>query len=116
MITELLKEMLEALGYEPIVCNQGDAALQALDKWRFDVVMSDFRMPGMDGRSFYKEVTARKPEMSGRFIFLTGDTCNSDTLDFVESVGARCLGKPFHLEAMDKTLTEVLSQPLAKAA
>jgi len=116
MITELLKEMLDALGYESIVCNQGDAALGALDKWRFDAVMSDFRMPGMDGRRFYKEVTARKPEMGGRFIFLTGDTCNSETLDFVESVGARCIGKPFHLETMNKTLNEVLQQPLPKAA
>jgi DNA-binding NtrC family response regulator len=48
-IRELLREHLSLEGYECRTCPRGDEALTAMTQEGFDVVVSDFRMPGISG-------------------------------------------------------------------
>ena len=57
--------------------------------------MSDVRMPGLHGPGLYAEIERRFPSLRDRIVFLTGDTMNTETREFLERTGAVNLGKPF---------------------
>ena len=109
-ISDLLSEMLRLLGYAPSQCFSPLAALRLLNEGDFDVILSDFRMPQMNGDEFYHKAVARRPELASRFVFLTGDTVNEDTQLFLKEHSRPHLSKPFELETVIEVITDVLSQ------
>ena len=56
---DVLKMILEAKGYQVMTCNNGQEALELLEKHSFDVVVSDLSMPVMDGHELLLEIKAR---------------------------------------------------------
>jgi CheY-like chemotaxis protein len=107
-IAEMLGELLGLLGHTATPCHLAMHALELLEKKEFDLIISDFRMPGMNGRQFYEAVLQRSPEQARRIIFLTGDVVNEDTLDFLKSTGNPHIAKPFNLSSVRTTVEEVL--------
>jgi response regulator RpfG family c-di-GMP phosphodiesterase len=69
-ITRTLERQFKPLGYNVFLANNGVAALHILSNDRIDVVVSDMRMPEMNGASLLKEVASQWPDV-GR-ILLTG--------------------------------------------
>jgi PAS domain S-box-containing protein len=63
---ELFYSMLTNYGAEVKVCSSAAEALQTLDEWQPDVLVSDIGMPREDGYEFMKKVRAREPERGGR--------------------------------------------------
>jgi len=108
-IAEMLGEMLDLLGYSATLCNTGADALGLLDQREFDLVISDYRMPQMNGRQFYEAAIKNKPSLAQRFIFLTGDVVNDDTRMYLDSIGSPHLAKPFNL----RNVKAVIAQSLA---
>ncbi len=109
-IAELLGEMLGLLGYQSELCHNGHQALEVLGEENFDVVLSDFRMPMMDGQEFYKRAIKLKPSMARRFVFLTGDVVSEDTRDFLESTGNPHIAKPFQLNKVEEAVIKILRE------
>ena len=109
-ISDLLSEMLRLLGYASSQCFSPLAALRLLNEGDFDVILSDFRMPQMNGDEFYHKAVARRPELASRFVFLTGDTVNEGTQLFLKEHSRPHLSKPFELETVIEVITDVLSQ------
>jgi CheY-like chemotaxis protein len=62
--------LLEELGYEVEVAGSGETGLKLVEKTSFDVVVTDFRMPEMDGIEFIKRARAVRPAI--RTILLSG--------------------------------------------
>jgi CheY-like chemotaxis protein len=60
-------------------------------------------MPGMDGREVYNKVEQIKPQLSRRFLFLTGDI-SDESLAFLKSGDRPYLMKPFAREAFLEAL------------
>lgn len=56
------------------VAPTGEAALQELRRGRFDLLVTDFRMPGMDGATLAKEAAAEWPNMGILMITAYVDT------------------------------------------
>ena len=50
----LMRDMLEGAGYEVATAESGAVALALLDTARFDAVVSDLRMPDMDGAGLWR--------------------------------------------------------------
>ncbi|HRE32127.1 MAG TPA: response regulator, partial [Candidatus Berkiella sp.] len=69
-ITRTLERQFKPLGYNVFIANNGVAALHILINDQIDVVVSDMRMPEMNGASLLKEVALKWPDV-GR-ILLTG--------------------------------------------
>lgn len=107
-LAELLGEMLGLLGYTPTLCHAGAKALELIDRQDFDLVISDFRMPAMNGRQFYELAVAKKPALAGRIIFLTGDVVNEETQTFLRSIGNPHLAKPFNLKSVKAIIAKAL--------
>lgn len=73
-----LAELLEALGYTTEVIDSPAEALRRLSERRYDAVISDYRMPVMDGRTFLGKVAAAVPALRGRCILATGDMLGAE--------------------------------------
>jgi hypothetical protein len=52
-VRELIADVLAETGYEIEVASDGAAALQLSDQRRYDLILSDLRMPKMDGAALY---------------------------------------------------------------
>jgi signal transduction histidine kinase len=109
VIVELLHEVLEAVGHKVETARSGRQALDKILSDGFDAVISDLKMPGLDGVGLYEEVCSRRPEMARRFVFSTGDLGSAATQEFFRKTGCPYLMKPFDMEAVRSTLDRVLS-------
>jgi CheY-like chemotaxis protein len=110
----MLTEMLTLLGHNATACLHPTKALDLIDKEDFDLIISDFRMPVMNGQEFYRHVTQKKPGLKDRIIFLTGDVVADDTRDFLEASGNPHLTKPFQLAAIEQIICENLARLTVK--
>jgi len=108
MIAELLGEMLGLIGYSTTLCHSASDALQLLAQRDFDLIISDFRMPKMNGEEFYRQAIQMKPELGRRILFLTGDVVSEETQAFLQSTGNPHLSKPFQLARVEKVVAQVL--------
>ena len=61
----------------------------------FDIVLCELMMPEMNGMDFYRAVAGLQPELSERFIFMTGGAFTPWAADFLASSRRPCLEKPF---------------------
>jgi CheY-like chemotaxis protein len=68
--------------------------LEALDE-PWDIVVSDYNMPGKSGRQLIHETAARWPHM--KFILVSGYLEESDQQQIEKDYGAQILNKPFHI-------------------
>jgi CheY-like chemotaxis protein len=87
-------------GIAVTVAENGTEALSALEERRYDVVLLDVRMFGMQGDEVYRKIAATNPEQAARVIFVTGDLHNSDIAEFIASTGQPAIAKPFQLSEM----------------
>ena len=109
-VSDLLSELLRLLGYESTKCGSPVAALELLGRTHFDVILTDFRMPQMNGDEFFQRAIAAHPELADKVVFLTGDTMNEDTLAFLRKYSARHLSKPFDFATVEQTILEIVAR------
>lgn len=94
-ITELMREILESAGYEVATAESGAVALALLETARFDAIVSDLRMPDMDGATLWREIDQHHPQLSRRMLFVTGDTLSPGAREFLRKAKCAGLDKPF---------------------
>ncbi|MDT9000677.1 PAS domain S-box protein [Paucibacter sp. APW11] len=94
-LAELMRETLEGAGYEVAVAESGPLALALIEEARFDAVVSDLRMPEMDGAALWRAIEALEPTLLTRMVFVTGDILSPAAADFLKSSGCQALEKPF---------------------
>jgi signal transduction histidine kinase len=101
----------EALGDVGFAVERAGDGLEALERLRagwVDLIVCDLKMPRLDGRAFYRELEASRPEMTRRIVFVTGDVAGTDAEQFLEETGCRWLAKPFRLKDLLRTAADVL--------
>ncbi len=94
-VADMLRETLEQAGYEVATAESGAVALELLAEARFDAIVSDMRMPDMDGVALWQAVHERLPALSRRMLFVTGDTLSAGLRSFLAESGCEALDKPF---------------------
>jgi CheY-like chemotaxis protein len=108
-ILESLQAYLEATlpGVRVYTAGRADEALPMLRELDIQVVVSDLRMPGMDGLAFLTQVRKRFPTV--RRILITAFS-EEDLDERAQEVGVgTVLRKPFELESFRETIAEALS-------
>ena len=106
-VTRIVSEVLRRDGHEVDTALNGVEALACIEARPYDAVISDIRMPRLDGPSLYAAVKQTNPALAQRFVFLTGDTLGSVTAHFLESTGAPSLKKPFTVREVRAVLAQV---------
>lgn len=94
-VGETVADHLTTLGYSCQVADNGQAALEVLEGETFDFVLSDIRMPVLDGPGLYEEAARRWPGIEQKFGFITGDTLSPAASRFLQESGAPTIDKPF---------------------
>ena len=94
-IGELLAEFLERDGHRVELACSGREALGRLAGRDVDLIVSDLRMPDMDGPALFRELANTRPELLPRIVFLTGDTLAADIQWFLAETGVPVIEKPF---------------------
>ncbi len=107
-IRRALDKRLRKLGHEVVTAQDGVEGLQALGAQPFDLLISDFRMPRMDGLELLRNVKERFQALP--VIMITG-TSTEDPEVFIESGAKAYLLKPIAREDLEATLTRVLPLP-----
>ena len=97
----LVSKMLSRLGYEVSSADSGENGLSIFLKNIFDIVLSDYEMPGMDGVAFACSIKKNSPRT--RVVIMTGagrETVLSKNSTAVDEV----ISKPFTLSEIDETI------------
>jgi two-component system NtrC family sensor kinase len=94
-IREALTEILSGATHRVVTASSGRQALERMAKEHYDVILTDIRMPDLDGRALYQEIERRWPARAGRVVFVTGDTLASGLREFVSQSGRPVIEKPF---------------------
>lgn len=105
-VLSLTAELLEHMGYLISMAEDGIGALSRLKTDSYDILLTDYEMPGLDG---YELAVAAKQQCFGiKVIIMTGHC----TDELAERIGASAtidgfLPKPFDLRALNDTLNQV---------
>ena len=108
-IRQLFEEVIQAAGHDVETAANGRVALELIDRFKFDLIISDVKMPEISGAEFYAALKRKGTALDRRLIFVTGDLMNAETLRFVESTGCPWLGKPFDIAAILRTISDCLN-------
>ena len=93
-VAELISEILTTDGHRVERADSGATALKILGANRFDIVLSDLKMPNLDGPSLFEELRAHDPDLIDHLGFVTGDTMSPTAREFLQSSGRPFIEKP----------------------
>ncbi|HWQ12209.1 MAG TPA: ATP-binding protein [Roseiflexaceae bacterium] len=108
----LIERLLGGRGYHTRVCLSAAEALALLERDCYDVVISDIKMPGLGGAQVYEELARRRPQMTRRLLFISGDTISHSTREFLDAAGCAFLEKPFDVQELVATVQRLLQIPV----
>jgi CheY-like chemotaxis protein len=114
-IVEVLTEVLSSHGHNVTSATNGGEAMDRIAAGSFDVILSDMRMPGMDGVKFFESLKQTNETLAHRIIFVTGDTVSPETRAFLKDTGNRWLSKPFNIQQVVDTVDNMLDKKAAAA-
>jgi CheY-like chemotaxis protein len=125
-IRYLISTVLAQEGYRVTVCENGQQGLQQVRQAlsvRYGtleypdpaVILSDFQMPGMNGRELFAELKRISPEIIRRLVFITGDTMNTEISHLIEQTGNTALAKPFTPGQLVQTVRKAMASRVVAA-
>ena len=105
-----LSDILTDLGYTVQVAHDGPAALELVRRNSFDVALLDFKMPGMDGLTLYREIKKLSPATVA--MMLTAYVSGASSDDARHAGMWKVLPKPVDLALVLPLVDEAVNQPL----
>jgi DNA-binding NtrC family response regulator len=107
-VVVLCVNVLQALGYAVKGANRGETALDILRKERFDLMVLDYKMPGLTGFEVFAQARALHPDLA--VVLVTGHG-TPDIVDEANRLGfASILLKPFTSDELRSTVEKVLAE------
>ena len=90
-----LKHVFEREGYTVTACRSGEDGLAAMQTTEFDLVLTDLKMPGIDGMDILRHVRTTLPEVP--VIMITGHATLDSAVDAMKAGAYHYIAKPFRL-------------------
>jgi signal transduction histidine kinase len=108
LVAGLLAELLQGDGHDVEIAGNGRAALERLGGRGFDLIISDFKMPVLDGAGLWEGLGRHDVRLRDRLIFISGDTLTAETRRFIASTGVLTVDKPFDPAQVRRVVQAVL--------
>ncbi|MFH1212615.1 MAG: sigma-54 dependent transcriptional regulator [Candidatus Neomarinimicrobiota bacterium] len=102
---ELLRGFFKKLGCTVFACDSGENCLAVIEKQYLDVVLTDFRMPGMSGLDILKKVKAINPEI--QVIIITAFGTVEDAVTAMRQGAWDYLSKPIDLDELELKIRKI---------
>ncbi len=106
-VRDLLERMLRKRGFSVDSAEDGRAASALVSAHAYDVILCDIRMPKMGGLMLYERIREEHPNLLRGFVFITGDTVNTEIPQLVEPTQVPILSKPFSTTDLDALLKRI---------
>src|SRR5215212_12002698 len=103
-----MAERLSERGFEVVEADDGEKAIQMLEQFAFDVVITDLRMPGIDGTRVIETALERYPGIVG--IVITGYGTMKDAVDAIKRGASDFIAKPFQFDELIHVLDKAVEQ------
>ncbi len=103
-----LVEILREEGYDVVGVDSGKKAIRALEREKFDILLTDLRMPDLDGMQVYEHSLQVSPEM--KTIVMTAYSSVKDAVDAMKRGVYEYLTKPLDLDELFVILHKAISE------
>jgi DNA-binding NtrC family response regulator len=112
-LREVVAERLADAGYGVVQASNGEEALERLAEFAFDIIVTDLRLPGLDGGKVLEAAIARYPEII--VIVVTGYGTVKDAVEAIKRGAADFVTKPFQFDELLYALESALEQRRLKS-
>ena len=99
-LRSVLAQVLTESGRHVVAVSDPMSALRAAEQERFDGVVCDYSLPGMNGLALLKRFAEVKPSLAARFVLVTGAAADEPCRAYAAVRPERVLFKPFRNEAL----------------
>jgi CheY-like chemotaxis protein len=106
-----IRRTLGSAGYLVTGAEDGSLGLAQLKRHPFAAVVTDVRMPVMNGLEFYQQLMAAYPAMTRRVVFVTAYLADDDIGRFLDRVGQPVLRKPFETQDLVTAVRKLIGGP-----
>ena len=107
-VREFVRRALAHRGHEVTTAIDGIDALDTLGKRRFDLLVTDIVMPGMDGIALALKAARERPDMA--ILLMTGYAAERQRAHNLDELINRVVAKPFTLRQICDAVDEVLAR------
>src|SRR5215218_7328442 len=104
----LMAERLAERGFEVVEAEHGERALELLQQFAFDIVITDLRLPGIDGTRVIEAARERYPGIIA--IVITGYGTVKDAVEAIKMGASDFIAKPFQFDELLHVLKKALEQ------
>jgi DNA-binding response OmpR family regulator len=115
LVRSFLADGLTTAGYTVDTAENGREALEKIDRRDYDVIISDLKMPELDGMALCRVLRERRAATQSRLVLLSGSDALHDHRAYLDEAGVPALAKPVDLEDL-QALVERLVTPGSAAA
>lgn len=112
-LREAMTEQLTDRGYRVTQAESGEAALERLADFAFDIIVTDLRLPGIDGSAVVQAAVERYPEIIA--IVITGYGTVKDAVEAIKRGAWDFVSKPFQIDELLHALDSALEQRRLKS-
>ncbi len=109
-LRDLFMDVLSERGFEVRTASRAEEAVTLIKDNGFDAIITDIKMPGGGGMELYRYVADKQPGLTGRMLFVTGDTLSWETKSFLTTTECIYLEKPFRINDLLEALAAVLAR------
>jgi len=104
----MLADFFNLLGYQAVVASNGSEALELLRKTQVSLVISDIKMPVMDGIELLKKI--KKDHADLDVILITGYEPDYSRRSVKEAGASDYLSKPFNIDAIERKVRSLIDK------
>jgi DNA-binding NtrC family response regulator len=112
-LREAIAEQLGDRGYQVVQADSGEAALARLAEFAFDIIVTDLRLPGIDGSAVVEAAVERYPHIVA--IVVTGYGTVKDAVEAIKRGAWDFVSKPFQIDELLHVLESALEQRRLKS-
>ena len=112
-LREAVAEQLADRGFSVEQADSGEAALARLAEFAFDIIVTDLRLPGIDGSAVVEAAVGRYPDIIA--IVVTGYGTVKDAVEAIKRGASDFVNKPFQIDELLHALESALEQRRLKS-
>src|SRR5216117_1175987 len=112
-LREAVAEQLTDRGYHVEQADSGETAVERLADFAFDIIVTDLRLPGIDGAAVVEAAVERYPDIIA--IVITGYGTVKDAVDVIKRGAWDFVSKPFQIDELLHVLDAALEQRRLKS-
>jgi len=113
LLREVVAEQLGDRGFAVQQAESGEVALARLAEFAFDIIVTDLRLPGIDGSAVIEAAIARYPDIIA--IVVTGYGTVKDAVEAIKRGASDFVNKPFQIDELQHALDSALEQRRLKS-